>query len=174
VTDHPPLRRSDKQMSEADALALLASAYACRVGTVSAHGWPYVVPLLYVYLDGELWVHNPRARGHLRENVERDPRVCFEVDEPGPTFPYGPIECDTNVAYRSVIVYGRARIVDDRAAKQRFFSAFMDKYRDPAWDRPRDTFPRLDGVTVYAISIERMTGKETPLPAPEAQWPASG
>ena len=33
-------------------------------------------------------------------------------------------------------------------------------------------FPRLDEVTVYAIAIERMTGKETALPAVQSRWPA--
>lgn len=31
---------------------------------------------------------------------------------------------------------------------------------------------RLDQVTVYAIGVERMTGKETLLPPPENRWPA--
>jgi nitroimidazol reductase NimA-like FMN-containing flavoprotein (pyridoxamine 5'-phosphate oxidase superfamily) len=83
-------------------------------------------------------------------------------------------ECDTSVAYRSVVAFGRIRIVEERAQKQRFFEAFMDEYRDPRWERARYSFPRLDQVTVYAIAIERMTGKQTPLPAPEAQWSAKG
>jgi nitroimidazol reductase NimA-like FMN-containing flavoprotein (pyridoxamine 5'-phosphate oxidase superfamily) len=66
-------------------------------------------------------VHNTRVRGHLRDNVDRDPRACFEIDEPGEIFPYGRTECDTSIAYRSVVAFGRIRIVEDRAQKQRFF-----------------------------------------------------
>jgi len=170
MSDLPTLKRTDKLMSDEATQALLSHSYAGRLGTVGANGWPYIVPLLYVWMDGEVWVHNTRVRGHLRENVDRDPRACFEIDAPGPTFMYGPTECDTSVAYQSVVAFGRIRIVEDRAQKERFFAAFMDKYRDPDWDRPRYTFPRLDGVTVYAIAIERLTGKQTPLPAPEARW----
>ncbi len=41
-----------------------------------------------------------------------------------------------------------------------------------AWSRPKGFFPRLDEVTVYAIAIERMTGKETALPPAQGRWPA--
>jgi nitroimidazol reductase NimA-like FMN-containing flavoprotein (pyridoxamine 5'-phosphate oxidase superfamily) len=160
-------------MSAAETTGLLTHAYAGRLATIGANGYPYIVPLLFVWLDGEVWVHNTRVRGHLRDNVDRVQKVCFEVDEPGPVFPYGSTECDTSIAYRSVVAYGTIRIVDDREQKQRFFAALLDKYRDPKWDRERYSFPRIDHVTVYAIAIREMTGKQTPLPAPEAQWPAS-
>ena len=173
MSDLPQLKRTDKLMSAAETTGLLTQAYAGRLATVGANGYPYIVPLLFVWLDGEIWVHNTRVRGHLRDNVDRDQRVCFEADEPGPIFPYGSTECDTSIAYRSVVAYGTIRIVEDREQKQRFFAALLDKYRDPKWDRPRYSFPRIDQVTVYAIAIREMTGKQTPLPPPEAQWPAT-
>ena len=131
------------------------------------------MPLLYIWQDGEIWVHNTSARGHLRTNVEHEARVCFEVDEPGEVFAYGRFECDTSVAYRSVVAFGRIRIVEERGQKEAFFDALMAKYGDPAWARAPGFFPRLDQVTVYAIAVERMTGKETPLPARRDRWPAA-
>jgi uncharacterized protein len=122
-------------------------------------------------------VHNTAAQGHLRANVEHESRVCFELDEPGEVFAYGRFECDSSVAYRSVIAFGRIRVVDNRAEKQRFCEALLAKYQRPEWElpeasRPKGFFPRLDMITVYAIAIERITGKETPLPLPAERWPA--
>jgi nitroimidazol reductase NimA-like FMN-containing flavoprotein (pyridoxamine 5'-phosphate oxidase superfamily) len=168
----PQVRRKDKLMTDADAEAFLARGYCGRIATIGPDGWPYCVPLLYVWADGEVLVHNPAARGHLRANVEHDQRVCFEVDEPGEVFDYGRFECDTSVAYRSVIVFGRARIVEDAPAKQRFFDALMAKYGKPESGRPRHFYPRLDEITLYAIAPMRITGKATPLPAVAEQWPA--
>lgn len=166
------VRRADKLMSDESVEALLKTSYAGHLGSVGADGTPYVCPLLYIWMDGEVWVHNTTARGHLQDNVRQQPKVCFEVDVPGKIFPYGRFQCDTSVEYQSVIAFGTIRIVEDRADKTRFFDRFMDKYYGPDETRPVGFYPRLDDVTVYAVSIERMTGKQTPLPAPEAQWPA--
>jgi nitroimidazol reductase NimA-like FMN-containing flavoprotein (pyridoxamine 5'-phosphate oxidase superfamily) len=168
----PQVRRKDKLMTDADAEALLARGYCGRIATIGADGWPYCVPLLYVWADGEVLLHNPAARGHLRANVEHDQRVCFEVDEPGEVFEYGRFECDTSVAYRSIIVFGTIRIVEDASAKQRFFDALMAKYAKPESSRPKHFYPRLDEITLYAIAPARITGKHTPLPAVSDQWPA--
>ena len=169
----PEVRRTDKVMSDADARALLMEGYAGRLGTVGADGWPYVVPLLYVWTGEEVWLHNASARGHLRANVEYEPRVCFEVDEAGDVFAYGRFECDTSLAYRSVVAFGRIRIVEDSRQREAFFSALMARYGDATWARPPGFFPRLDQVTVYAIAVERLTGKATALPAGGDRWPAA-
>ena len=41
------------------------------------------------------------------------------------------------------------------------------------WRRPAGFYPRLDQITLYAIAVERMTGKETVLPAAPQRWPAA-
>jgi nitroimidazol reductase NimA-like FMN-containing flavoprotein (pyridoxamine 5'-phosphate oxidase superfamily) len=169
----PQVRRADKLMPEERARELLERGFCGRLATVGEDGYPYCVPLLYVWMNGEIWVHNTRAKGHLRANVDHEPRVCFEVDEAGDIFAYGRFECDTSVSYRSVIVFGRIRVVEDAQAKQRFFEALMTKYDKRDSGRPRDFFPRIELITLYAISVERMSGKETPLPQASDRWPAA-
>jgi nitroimidazol reductase NimA-like FMN-containing flavoprotein (pyridoxamine 5'-phosphate oxidase superfamily) len=169
----PPVRRADKLMSRAQVDVLLASGYCGHLATVSPDGSPYVCPLLYVWLDGRVWLHNTSAQGHLQDNVRHDPRVCFEVSAPGEVFAYGRYECDTSVEYRSIVVFGRAAIVDDRARKSAFFDALMAKYHGNDPTRPKGFYPRLDAVTVYALTVESITGKEQRLPAIEMQWPAA-
>ena len=61
----PQVRRKDKLMTDADAEAFLARGYCGRIATIGADGWPYCVPLLYVWADGEVLVHNPAARGQV-------------------------------------------------------------------------------------------------------------
>ena len=160
-------------MSEDGVCELIAHAYSGRLATVGSDGWPYIVPLLYVWMNGEIWVHNTSARGHFRNNVDHEPRVCFEVDDPGEAFPYGRFECDSSMAYRSVVAFGQIRIIEDQEQKKAFFDGLMAKYGNPKWDRPKGFYPRLEQVTVYAIAVERMTGKETQLPTVENRWPAT-
>ena len=168
----PQVRRTDRLMPEERVREILAHGFCGRLATTGTDGYPYCVPLLYVAMDGEVYVHNTSARGHLRANVEHEPRVCFEIDQPGEIFAYGRFECDSTVSYQSVILFGKIRVVDDRAAKQRFCEGLMTKYGKPDWDRPKGFFPRLDEITVYAITIERVTGKANPLPGVAQQWPA--
>ena len=174
----PQLRRVDKLMSGEQTLETLQRGFCGRLATIGEDGYPYCVPLLYVWMDGELYVHNTRVRGHLRANVDRDPRVCFEMDEPGEVFPYGRFECDSTLAFRSVIVFGRVRVVEELQTKQRFFEMLMSKSAKSDWaegelGRPKGFFPRIDLITLYAITVERMTGKETPLPDISERWPST-
>jgi hypothetical protein len=166
------LRRQDRVLGDLETRELLVRGYCGRIASLGSDGWPYIVPLLYVFADDEITVHNAALRGHFRLNVERESRVCFELDEPVKVFDYGRFECDTGLAYRSAIAYGRIRIVEERAAKSRFFDALLAKYGTGAPGRPKGFYPRLDEVTVYAIAVERLTGKHCPLPALSEQWPA--
>ena len=168
----PQLRRADRAMSEQRAHAMLERAFSGRLATVGEDGYPYCMPLLHIWMDGEIYLHTGSARGHLRVNVEREPRICFELDEPDQVFDYGRFECDSGLAYQSLIVFGKIRIVEARAAKQRFCEVLMTKYGKPDTIRPKGFFPRLDAITVYAIMVERMTGKEMALPPLSEQWPA--
>jgi uncharacterized protein len=159
-------------MAQDKALEFLKAGFAGRLATVSDDGSPYCLPLLYVWMDDRLFFHNTIARGHLRANVDHERRICFLVDASEQVFDYGRFECDTGLAYRSVMVFGTIEIIEDFSLKQRFFETLLDKYGTPDRDRPRDFFPRIGEVTVYAISIERITGKELTLPAVSERWPA--
>lgn len=57
----PEIRNSKFALDDAQARALLARGYCGRLATVSADGSPYVVPLLYVLLEGQVYAHNSRG-----------------------------------------------------------------------------------------------------------------
>jgi hypothetical protein len=154
------------------ALQTLHAGFSGRLATAGEDGYPYCIPLLYLWMDNELYFHTTAARGHLRSNIEANPRICFEVDTLEGVFDYGRFECDSGLAYRSVVAFGKIRIVGDRARKQKFCEQLMNKYGKPNGTRPKGYFPRLDIITVYAIAIERITGKEQFLPPLSEQWPA--
>jgi uncharacterized protein len=172
MSTQPQMRRTDKIVSQAQTLETLQRGFCGRLATIGEDGYPYCVPMLYVWLNGEVCLHNAKTRGHLRASVDHESRVCFEVDEPGEVFAYGRFECDTSVAFRSVILFGKIRVVDETEAKQKFFEALMQKYAKTEWERPKSFFPRLDQITLYAIAVERMTGKEGALPEISMQWPS--
>jgi nitroimidazol reductase NimA-like FMN-containing flavoprotein (pyridoxamine 5'-phosphate oxidase superfamily) len=168
----PEMRRADKAMSQEETEEVLRQGFCGRIATIGEDGFPYCVPMLYLWMDGEVWLHGTSARGHLSANVANASNVCFEVDEPGAIFPYGRFECDTTVSFRSVILFGKIRVIDNASAKHRFFEMLMRKYSRAEWKRPESFFPRIEQITLYAITPERITGKSTPLPDVAEQWPA--
>jgi uncharacterized protein len=164
------LRRQDKLMDRDATDRFLERTAFAHFATVSANGDPYVVPNLFVYADGKIFSHTSLA-GHFRSNIEARPRVCFEAAEIGTVFPYGEFECDSSVSYVSVVGFGSIRIEEDRTPKILFFDRLMAKYSDPKLDRPKSFYPRLDQITMYALTIEHITGKHQPLPVVSEQWP---
>jgi uncharacterized protein len=171
VSNGPALRRADKEMPPSEIDDFLRQAYCGRVATIGDNGMPYICPLLFVWHEGEIWFHNTSHPGHLRMNVLRRPSVCFEADEPGDVYAYGRFQCDTGLAYRSVIAFGEVRVVEDATSKARFFDHLMAKYFSEEPGRPKSFYPRLDEVTVYAVRPRRITGKASRLPAKDSLWP---
>ena len=48
----------------------------------------------------------------------------------------------------------------------------MKKYGPDTGGRPKSFYPRLHHIEVFALTVEALTGKQTPLPAVSQQWPA--
>jgi uncharacterized protein len=161
-------------MTEDEVDRFLARTFCGRTATIGADGYPYVVPNLFVWRERRVYLHTAVYEGHFISNVRHCDRVSFEVDEPGEIYPYGHVECDTSVSYRSVVLFGRIAIVDDEADKTRFYEAFLAKYAPPeSWGRQKGSFPRLAATVVYVIVPELVTGKEGKLPPLADQWPNS-
>ncbi|HEX8795159.1 MAG TPA: pyridoxamine 5'-phosphate oxidase family protein [Polyangiaceae bacterium] len=64
-----------------------------RLGCI-ADGWPYVVPVTYVYDGGSVYVHS--GYGLKLRAMRENPRVCLEVEQ---------IRSEAN--WRTVVVRGR-------------------------------------------------------------------
>lgn len=168
----PTLRRAERRMDKESAITFVEGAHTGRLATIGRDGYPYCIPLLFLWMDGSVFLHGTNAVGHLRQNIDHNDRACFEVDETGQVFDYGRFECDSGIAYRSVVIFGTISVVADTAVKQAFCERLMEKYGKPATIRPKGFFPRLDWISVYRLNVERISGKEQALPPLEEQWPA--
>ena len=72
-----------------------------KLATTMKDGSPHVTPIWYVLVDGRVVVNTTTKRVKYF-NIRRDNRVCFLVDD---GYPY-------------VIVFGKARIANERNAKK--------------------------------------------------------
>ena len=64
----PQIRRADRAMSVERTLETLAQGYSGRLATVSEDGFPYCIPLLYLWIDGEVLPARHERRRTFRAN----------------------------------------------------------------------------------------------------------
>ena len=57
----PAMRRSDKTMTDEQALQTIERGFAGRLATVSEDGYPYCIPLLYIWAGNQLFLHGTSA-----------------------------------------------------------------------------------------------------------------
>lgn len=155
----PAVRRADRLMSTAEASGVLDRGFCARIGTVGPDGWPYIVPVLYALVDGTVVFHHVCEVGHLNRNLRHCPRVCVEVDEPGEVIALGPSAAQTTVTYSSVIAFGVAHEITDVHAKTRMLELLTSRYVESLKSQRQLSQVTIEAVSVYAIELERVTGK---------------
>ena len=65
------MRRKRQQLSRAEAEAILERGTSGVLAVAGDDGYPYAVPLSYVYQDGKLWFHCANS-GHKLDAVRRE------------------------------------------------------------------------------------------------------
>jgi nitroimidazol reductase NimA-like FMN-containing flavoprotein (pyridoxamine 5'-phosphate oxidase superfamily) len=167
----PPLaevRRRDRAITDDGWIrALLKRAPFGTLATVR-DGQPFVNMNIFVFDENAhaLYLHTARA-GRTRANIEADERVCFGVSEMGRLLP-APTALHFSVEYAGVVVFGRARIIEDDAEAERALQQLLDKYA-PHLRPGRDYRPiqpeELAVTSVYRIDIDEWSGKQKVAPA---------
>ena len=151
-------------MQPAETTEFLRRQKVANVGTVDANGWPYVVPLVYIYEGGDLlYLHTGDHQGHFLTNVQSNPRICVEVSEIGDLHRGKPYACNSALVYTSVVVFGPVRILhgpESREKKQWFLDQLLVKYGQPDWTF-EPGYPLIDRIILYEQKIEVLTGKHS-------------
>lgn len=136
--------------------AILRECAAGSLATVCPDGSPYVVIVNYVYLNGKIYFHCALT-GKKLDNIASDERVCFEAHIME-RIARAEQAADFGTRYRSVIVRGRARQLDDPATKRDLLMLLTAKYAGGATFKP-PTEQQVAATAVVEIEMESMTGK---------------
>jgi nitroimidazol reductase NimA-like FMN-containing flavoprotein (pyridoxamine 5'-phosphate oxidase superfamily) len=134
---------------------ILARADVGRLGLM-ADDEPYVVPLNFAYSSGCIYFHTG-LEGRKMEIIQKNPRVCFEVDEQVEIV-INEQACLSTAYYYSVIAWGTARLLEETDEKMKALELLVKKY---ASDKKCEPVPEhaLAIVNVCEIKIDRMTAK---------------
>lgn len=126
------MRRKHSEVKEPEKITeILSKSLVGRLATFGADGFPYITPVNYVLLDGNIYFHSA-PEGEKLENMRRDSRVCFQVDIPLAYLdlgfdPAGAV-CSLHQFYHCVIVRGNAREVPPGPLKLAALNALVAKH----------------------------------------------
>lgn len=105
------------------------------MATNGADGYPYITPVNFVNHEGNIYFHCA-SKGEKLDNLERDPKVCFEIDIPLAYLDTG-LDPDRRIChlrqyYHSVIIRGEASVVPDGHLKVAALNALVTKQESGA------------------------------------------
>ena len=148
------IRRKDRAMkTPRDMETLLEEGAVGRLAVTTEDG-PYVVPVNYLFFEGNIYVHSALS-GRKVEAVQNDPRVCFLVDEVGPQVLWQR-GCGISQIYRSVICFGKAEFVEDMVEKRAILERMIEKYVSAS--HPMNDH-NIERTAIVKIVVETMSGK---------------
>ena len=101
------MRRFKQQLSNDEALEILKNCKSGVLAVSGDDGYPYTVPLNFVYKDGKIYFHCAK-NGHKLDAIKQNKKVSFCVIEKD--------EVDSEkltTLFRSVVVFGKAEIMEN-------------------------------------------------------------
>ncbi|MHB9032671.1 MAG: pyridoxamine 5'-phosphate oxidase family protein [Anaerolineae bacterium] len=148
------MTRGKQLLSPQDTAAVL---HRCTHGVLACQGddgYPYAVPLNFVYVNSKIYFHSAKA-GHKIDAITRDPKVSFAVIDEDRI-----VSAEYTSYFRSVIAFGQARVTEGQERRDAF-EALVSKYSgdQPAGSRQKE-IAGCARAWIIAIDVEYITGKE--------------
>ncbi len=148
-----PMRRTRQELSRAETEDILRRGRTGILAVNGDGGYPYTVPLNYVYKDGKIYFHCARA-GHKFDALTRDSRVSFCVVDQDQVVPD-----EFATYYKSAVAFGHARLLEGEAVARAAYDLGF-KY-NPVPEKVRaEVRSGLPAVACFEIEIDHLTGKQ--------------
>lgn len=142
---------------QATIYSILDDGFICHVG-FAIDGQPYVIPTGYARIGDHVYIHGSSASRMLRSLAEGID-VCVTVTHvDGLVLARSAFHHSIN--YRSVVVLGQAKMVEDPAEKEMALEAFTEHIIPGRW--PEIRWPselELKATTVLKLAIDEASAK---------------
>lgn len=150
------MRRRGQELPAKECEKILEHGTSGVLALSGDDGYPYAVPLSYVYTDGRLLFHCART-GHKLDAIARSPKASFCVIGQDEVVPER-----YTTHFRSVIVFGRVRVVEDPEEMRRACVLLAEKYRpDGTAEQHAAEIDRAQkGLCVLELVPDHVTSKE--------------
>lgn len=148
------MRRIKQLLSNEETIEILNACTSGVLGVVGDDDYPYTVPVSYTYNDGKLFIHSAK-QGHKIDGINKNDKVTFCVIDRDDV-----IQKTFTTHFRSVSIFGRARILTDDAERLHALRSLVKKYSpDFIGEGEEEIKKTWDRVCLIEIKIEHMTGK---------------
>jgi len=134
-----------------------------RICSIDKDGYPQIIPMNFVYAKEAIYMHS-HIRGEKLENIARNQKVGFEVDQSLEflpsyfTHPTDASQADT--LYISVVIKGTGSMVADRKEKTFALNALMEKYQpEGGYEKLLPEMRVIDEVAIIKVVPITMRGK---------------
>ena len=156
MTEFRPMRRHRQQLSREECERILGRCTSGVLALTGDGGYPYAVPLSYVYADGAIIFHSA-VEGHKVEAIRRDSRCSFCVIEQDEIKP-----AEFTTYFRSVIVFGRIQILEDDNEKVQALRLLGSRY-SPGDEHglQHEIDKSLYHVLLLRLDVEHLSGKQS-------------
>lgn len=150
------MRRKRQELSAEEVSAALERGTSGVLALYGDDGYPYAVPISYVYDDGKIYFHCAKT-GHKLDAVRRDARASFCIIDKDEV-----VSEKYTTRYRSVIAFGKIYVMEDAAEKRKAIEMLAVKYApEDTPERRHESIEReWNTLCMLEMSIEHMTGKE--------------
>jgi len=152
------VREADRAVYDREAVyRILDEGFLCHVG-FAVDGQPFVIPTSYGRKDANLYIHGSAASRMLRQ-MKEGVAVCITV-----TLLDGLVLARSvfnhSMNYRSVVVLGKATLVDDPEEKLEALRILSEHILPGRWDDARQPNEReLKATSVLRVPIEEFSAK---------------
>ncbi len=147
------LSKKDRVLSKEEVIRILTETQDGTLAVNGDDGYPYSVPMSFAYADGKIYLHGMN-KGYKMDAIAKDGRVSFSVVGESVQVPE-----KTSVRFKSVIAFGRARIVPDDE-KGHGMALIARKYSGAYPEVVEKTTKAFwNAFSVVEITVEHVTGK---------------
>jgi len=159
ITDRTKLKRLPKRghFDCETVYGILDEGFICHIGFV-VDGHPVVIPTGYARVDDKLYIHGSQASRMLR-TLANGIHACVTV-----TLLDGLVLARSafhhSMNYRSVVVFGKATLVEDPEEKMSALFALSEQIIRGRWNDVREpTELEMKATTVLSLTLEEASAK---------------
>lgn len=148
------MRRFKQELPEAETVRILQEGSSAVLGVMGDDGYPYTVPINYVYADGKVFFHCAK-QGHKLDAIRRCGKVSLCVIAKDDLVPE-----ELTTYFQSVILFGRARVLESEDELFRAAQVFGLKYNPDREKVDSEIRKEREALCCVEITVEHLTGKQ--------------